>query len=489
MMYRPSLISSLLICALTGAIAGCAIGPDYRRPAVTTSPQWNELGTAPDWIAATPADAQLKGEWWQLFNDSQLNALQQRSLQENLSLQAAVARLDQARALAQIARSDVFPRIGVEAQHSRTRTSANRPNNGTSTSNNVTSTLRDNNAVAATLNYEPDLFGRARRAHEASTAQAEQLLADLENIKLLLSADIATYYFQLRALISELNILDQSINAQSAILDIVRNRYADGAANGIDLAQQELIVANNRTQRELLAKRYAEQRHALATLIGSSEPLQFEIETVHAELPAVPLVFRSDLLQRRPDIAAAERAVAAANAQIGVAKSAWFPTLTISARDGFESSPFKQLFDAPSAAWSLGIGAAQTIFDGGATSARVDFANAKHRETVANYRATVLTAWQEVEDNLASAKTLAAAQRNAQQARTAANKIADVTDDRYQAGLASAVERYTAQQLSLNAQREEIQLTAQRWENAVALIKALGGGWHADNLADAGSAK
>ncbi|MFT3931025.1 MAG: efflux transporter outer membrane subunit [Spongiibacteraceae bacterium] len=473
---------------LSGALTGCSVGPDYERPTVSAPNDWHEHSDNDSWKIANPADAQHKGEWWTIFNDTQLNALQQQAQLGNLQLQAAVARLDQARALTQVSRAALFPTVGLEAQRTRTRTSANRPANNSDsnggTSNNVTSTLRDNNTIAATVNYEVDLFGRARRTNEASKAEADQAVADFENIKLLLAADVAANYFQLRALTTELNVLDQSIAGQSGILDIVRGRYADGLASGIDLAQQELIVANNRGQRELLSQQYEQQRHALATLLGIRiDELKIDLAPLQGELPTIPLALPSDLLQRRPDIASAERAVAAANAQIGVAKSAWFPTLNIAARDGFESAAFNQLFDSPSVAWSVGAGLAQTLFDAGATSGHVKFAQAKHTETVANYRATVLTAWQEVEDNLSNARTLAAAQRNAQQARLSANKIADVTDDRYQAGLASAVERYTARQIALNAQREEVQLSAQQWRNAVELIKALGGGWSEQSVA------
>lgn len=473
---------------LSSALIGCAVGPDYERPVVSAPEAWhesnaNDKGNGNNtWKIASPADAQLKGEWWKIFGDAQLNALQESAQNGNLNLQAAVARLDQARALTQVARSSLFPTVGLEALHARTRTSANRANNGTT--NNVTSTLRDNNTIAATVNYEIDLFGRARRGNEASIANTQQVAADLENIKLLLSADVAANYFELRALTAELGVLDESITAQAGILDIVRNRYADGAATGIDLAQQELIVANNREQRELLLQQYEQQRHALTTLLGISvNALKVDIAPLQGDLPAVPLALPGDLLQRRPDIASAERAVAQANAQIGVAKSAWFPALSISARDGFESASFSQLFDSPSVAWSVGAAVTQTVFDAGATSARVDFAQARHRETVANYRATVLSAWREVEDGLSSARTLSAAQTNAKQARTAALKIADITDDRYQAGLSSAIERYVARQAALNAQREEVQVNAQQWRNAVALIKAIGGGWDGEVVA------
>lgn len=474
--FAPFVLSSL--------IAGCAVGPNYMRPAVAAPDQWQENTGDKNWKIASPADAQRKGEWWTAFDDAQLTQLENRAQLGNLNLQAALARLDQARALTQASRSALLPNLALGAQHTRTRTSANRPNTSTDSNSTVNSTLRDDNTVAANVNYEVDLFGRVRRTAEASSAAAEQVAADLENIKLLLSADVAVSYFSLRSLASELAVLDQSIAAQGSILDIVRARYADGAVSGIDLAQQELTVSNDREQRELLQQTFDQERHALATLLGARiDDVKFDIAPLQGDLPAIPLLLPSELLERRPDIASAERGVAAANAQIGTAKSARFPTLTISARDGFESGAFKQLFDAPSVAWAVGAGFTQTLFDGGATQARVDYAQAKHRETVANYRAVVLSAWREVEDGLSSARALANAQTHAQQARAAALKIADITDDRYQLGLSSAVERYTARQAALNAQREEVRVAAQQWKNAVTLIKALGGGWNNQTVA------
>jgi outer membrane protein, multidrug efflux system len=462
-------------------LTGCNSGPDYERPAISSAKNWHESSNNDIWKIANPNDAQFKGKWWEIFGDAQLNALQTQAQSGNFSVQSAIARLDQARALNQAARSALFPVLDIEVQHTRVRSSANRANNDSG--NSAASTLRDNNTVAAVVNYEIDLFGRARRADEASKAGAEQVAADLENIKLLLSADVTANYFQLRALTAELDVLDQSIQAQSGILEIMRDRYTEGAANGIDLAQQQLTVANNREQRELLLQQYDHQRHALTALLGIRiDQLKIDIAPLQGEIPSIPLTLPSDLLQRRPDIAGAERAVAAANADIGIATSAWFPTLNISARDGFESSPFNKLFDAPSAAWLIGAGVTQKIFSGGATQARVKFSEAKHREAIANYRATVLFAWREVEDNLSSARALSAAHMHAKQARTAALKIADITDDRYQAGLSSAIERYIARQVALNAQREEVQVSAQRWANTVALIKALGGGWNGETV-------
>lgn len=475
----------LLTCVLTA----CAVGNDYQRPAVSAPTQWLETSaqhniTSKDnseWQHAEPADTQAKGAWWEIFGDAQLNALQQQAQLGNFNLQAAVARIEQARALTQVSRSTLLPTFGVEAAHTRTRTSANRP---TANDNSATSTLRDNNTAALTATYEVDLFGRVRRDIEANKANAQQATADLENVRLLLAADVAANYFALRALDTELTVIDRSLTVQGNILDIVRSRYADGVASGIDLAQQELIVSNNRTQQQLLLKQQSQQKHALATLLGvRSDELNVSTAPLPENIPSIPLLLPGDLLQRRPDIASAERAVAAANAQIGVARAARFPSFSINARDGFESTQFSRLFDAPSAAWSLGAELSQTLFDAGRKRANEKYAIAKHSEATAQYRQAVLSAWQEVEDHLAGTRTLAAAREDAHKARIAAEKIANITDGRYEAGLASAVERYTARQNALNAQREEIQLTSQQWVNAVALIKALGGGWNGDLVA------
>lgn len=466
-------------------MAGCAVGPDYQTPAVTAPAAWSEASASDNiWKPASPADAQPKGAWWEVFGDAHLNALEQTAQLGNLNLQIAVARLDQARAQLQISRSALFPAIGIEGGRARTRSSANRPSNGSDST--VNSTLRDNNTLALVANYELDFFGRVRRDIEAGNAGTQQASADLENVRLLLAADVAATYFTLRALEGELSILDQSIAVQSHILDVVRARHEDGVANGIDLAQQELIVSSNRSQQQQLLRQTTQQRHALATLLGiTANDLQLVTAPLPTQLPQTPAVLPAELLQRRPDIASAERAVAVANAQIGIARAGWFPGFSISAANGFESSHFNTLFDAPSAAWSVGIALSQTLFDAGRTSAREKFASAAHRQATANYRNTVLSAWQEVEDSLAGTHTLASAHSEAQSASRAANKVADITEDRYQAGLASAVERYTARQNALTAQRQEQQLAGQRWVNAVVLVKALGGGWNAAELARA----
>jgi NodT family efflux transporter outer membrane factor (OMF) lipoprotein len=480
----PMTLKSGAMCLLLVALAfaGCAVGPDYRQPVIDAPPQWAEAASADGiWKPATPVDHEPRGDWWQLFGDAQLNELERRAQSGNLSLQAAVARVDQARALTRVSRSGLLPSLQIDGTGARVRTSANRPNAG---SNSTATTLHNDYALAFATTYEVDFFGRVRRSVAAARASEQQTAADLENARLLLAADVAAGYFNLRALQAEIGTLEQSIATQAQILDVVRRRYQDGVANGIDLAQQELIVSTNRLQQQQLLRELAQQQHALATLLGVHVN-DFELASapLPMQLPRIPTVLPGELLQRRPDIAGAERAVAAANAQIGIARAAWFPAFTLSATDGFESSRWSTLFDASSAAWSVGLALSQKVFDAGRTRAQEKYAIAAHEQATAIYRNTVLSAWQEVEDSLAASRTLGAARTDAQSATHAADRVATITEDRYQAGLASAIERYTARQNALAAQLDEQQLIGQQWINAVFLIKATGGGWSAVDLA------
>jgi len=462
-------------------LAGCTAGPDYQRPPINAPAQWAEQTPADDmWQLSAPADALPKGEWWKIFGDEELNRLERQALAENLPLQVAVARLEQSRALVRASRAGLFPSVDLNGASNRNRTSANRPNNGNS--NNTNSSTQNDYALAISVNYEIDLFGRISRDIEASNANEQQAAADLENVRLLLAADVAANYFSLRALEGEIALLEENITVQTHVLDVVRARHDDGVANGIDLAQQELLVSGTRSQWQQLLRQRAQQRHALATLLGlNAGNFSFATQSLPEKLPKIPLTLPAEILQRRPDIASAERAVAIANAQIGIARAAWFPRINIGATDGVESRQLNLLFDAPSVAWSIGLAVTQTIFDGGRTSAKVDYANAAHRQATATYRQTVLKAWQEVEDGLASGRTLAAAHHEALIANNAANRVAEITEQRYKAGLVNALERYVARQNALVAQRQTQQLAGQQWVNAVYLIKALGGNWDSNN--------
>lgn len=469
----------LFIVPLSLLLTACAVGPGYHRPELRVPEHWTEPlteTTVGDWQLARPQDDHPKGAWWTVFNDRELDRLELQALTGNLPLQISLSRLEQARAAAKISRAALFPGLDLGTKTSRTRTSANRPSTGNGT---VTSSLQNDQALAFAVSYEADLFGRIGHDIEASDAGEQQARADLENVRLLLTADVAANYFSLRALESEIALLEQNVSAQQQAFQVIRARHQDGAANGIDLAQQEVLIDSSRSQLALLQRQGAQQRHALATLLGlTADEFNLPAQSLPETLPSIPPLLPAEILQRRPDIAAAERAVAAANAQIGVARSAWFPSLKINGSDGWESRQLATLFDTPSIAWSLGFAFSQTLFDGGRTRARVDYANAAHQQATSAYRQTVLKAWQEVEDGFAGNRLLTTAHREAQTASQAAQRVAAIVEQRYQAGLSNALDRYNARVTALTMQRQVQQLAGQKLVNTVYLIKALGGDWN-----------
>ncbi|RTL51941.1 MAG: efflux transporter outer membrane subunit [Rhodocyclaceae bacterium] len=468
----PRLSLALTLMAL---LAGCAVGPDYQRPTLALPQQWAEATDGNTWQPAAPGDRYPRGEWWRIFKDETLDRLEQQALIGNFTLKAALARVEQARALLGISSSARSPTLDLSERSTRTLTSSNRPGTGNGA---VTSTLQNDHVLGLGLSYEADLFGRIQRDVEASSAGLEQSQADLENARLILTADVASAYFALRSQEADIDLLQQTADLQERSLALVRSRYALGAVSGLDLAQQELLLGNTRSQWQLALRQQAQQRHALATLLGiDAARVELKKSALPTTLPDIPLALPGVLLQRRPDIASAERAVAAANAQIGVASSAWFPGLRISASNGLESKNWGALLDAPSNTWSLGLAFSQILFDGGRTRSRVAQAEAGHQLATANYRQTVLKALQEVEDALASRRTLAAAALESNRAASGAEKAANITASRYRLGAATALEHLVTEQNALNARRQVLQLEGQQWANAVLLIRALGGGW------------
>lgn len=469
---KSCLLPLLIATVLTTA---CAVGPDYQRPAAALPERWAEAPDHQAWQTAAPGDHLSRGPWWQVFKDPVLDRLEQQALAGNFSLQAAIARVEQSRALLGISSAARSPTVDLSERSTRTRSSANRPSTNNS---GVTSTLQNDHVLALGASYEVDLFGRVQRDVEASSAGLEQSQADLENVRLILAADVASAYFALRSQEADIALLQRTAELQEHGLALVKARHELGAVSGLDLAQQELLLGNTRSQWQLALRQQALQRHALATLLGiDTGKLSLEGGSLPAAQPEIPLALPAALLQRRPDIASAERAVAAANAQIGVAKSAWFPALRISASDGLESKTWGTLLDAPSNTWSLGLAFSQVIFDGGRTASRIAQAEAGHQLATANYRQAVLKALQEVEDALASRRTLAAAREESKRAAAGAEKAAAITATRYQLGAATALENLVTEQNSLNAKRQVVQLEGQQWGNTVFLIKALGGSW------------
>ena len=454
-------------------LSGCAVGPAYVKPTVEVPANWQ---LESPWRTARPADAQAKGAWWERFNDADLNALAQKAMQANQTLAAAQARLEQSRALVAVSAASMFPQLSLGTKASELRISANRPLTNYS-SPNKTTVQNDFSAILA-VNYEADLWGRVQSQVDGATASSEQVAADLENTRLILASDVAVNYFNLRALDIELDVLARSVVLQTASLELANHRRNTGSASGLDVAQQQALLDTTLTQVDIIKRQRAQFEHALATLTGTPAPLfQLPSRVVTLLPPEIPLAIPSDVLERRPDVAGAERAMAAANAQIGVAKAAFYPTVIFGPTYGNDSTRTASLFNAPSLLWSLGISATQTIFDGGRISANLAFSQAGYDITVANYRRTVLTAMQEVEDGLSGVSSLDRAIAQAQRAVESNRRVLDIAKARYEGGISNYQDLITAQQSQLNSERLATQLLGQRQLASVFLIKALGGDW------------
>ncbi len=458
--------------------AGCVVGPDYHKPEAQVPPAWQP---EPPWHEATPKDAALKGEWWQLFQDDTLNPLVERALTGNQDLRVAALRLEQARAQVTVTRSDLYPWLAVSGTAARAKTSANRPFSQYGQPNQ--STVQNNFAVGGTVNYEADLFGRVRREVEGARATAQQAEADFQNARLILTAQLVSDYFALRELDAEISVVSHSLDLQRDALSFITSRHDLGLATGLDLAQQHALVDSSATQLELLANQRAQFEHAIATLVGTPAPsFALPVAPAAASLPAIPLGLPSDLLQRRPDVASAERSMAAANARIGVARAAYYPSFILGTgfgepNAGWQSTTLATLFNAPSRLWSIGLSATQTLFDAGKTRANVRIATADYDAAVATYRQTVLSAMEEVENGITGLASLDRAATQADAGVKSAEDAFDIATTRYRGGVDTYLEMITAQQTLLVNQRQDVQVHGQQFATAVYLVKALGGGW------------
>jgi len=475
----PPATRNFLSALIASLLAGCAVGPDYHRPSADVPPAWQP--EAP-WQAAAPKDSALKGNWWELFQDPQLNPLVEQALAGNQNLRVAAARLEQAQDQLTIARSALFPGVELSSSATRGKDSANRPLSAYSVPNQ--STVQNDFRLGPSVNYEIDLFGRVRREVEGARATAQQAEADFENTRLLLMASLVTDYFSLRELDAEIEVVRRSLDLQNDALTFVSSRHDLGFATGLDLAQQQALYDASATQLELLQVQRAQFEHAIATLVGKPAPsFALAPSSSTPPLPLLPLGLPSDLLQRRPDVASAERAMAAANARIGVARAAYFPSIDLlpgfgSPSVGWESNALSTLFAAPSRLWSIGVSASQTLFDAGKTRANVRFADADYTAAVAGYRQTVLTAMEEVENGITGLVTLERAERQASASVRSAQRAFDIATDRYKGGVDTYLDVITAQQTLLTNQRQAVQIQGQQFTTAVFLVKALGGGWN-----------
>lgn len=459
-------------------VAGCAVGPDYHKPQAEVPPAWQP--EAP-WHEAAPNDTALKGEWWQLFQDDALNALVGRALAGNQDLRVAALRLEQAQDQVTVARSALYPLVGLSAAAARGKTSANRPLSQYGTSSQ--STVQNDFVVGPTVNYEADLFGRVRRDVEGARASAQQAVADFENTRLVLTALLVTDYFALRELDAEIAVVRHSLDLQRDALGFISSRHDLGFATGLDLAQQQALVDSSATQLELLINQRAQFEHAIATLVGTPAPsFALPAQAATASPPPIPLGLPADLLQRRPDVASAERSMAAANARIGVARAAYYPSIILGTgfgepNAGWQSNALSTLFDAPSRLWSIGLSATQTLFDAGKTRANVRIATADYDAAVAAYRRTVLTAMEEVENGITGLASLGRAVTQADASVKSAEEAFDIATARYKGGVDTYLEMITAQQALLSNQRQAVQVHGQQFATTVYLVKALGGGW------------
>lgn len=454
-------------------LAGCATPPLYTPPKPDLPVAWTL--EAP-WREVSPSDSADKGPWWQRFNDVQLGILARQALERSPNLQVAAARLAQARAVVDAASAGLFPTVNLGTRIGRSRSSANRPLTNYNALN-YTTIQNDFNAQFS-VSYEVDLGGRVRSTLDGVRASAEQSAADFENTRLLLTTDLASAYFNLRALDVEQAALQRSIGLQRRALDFISQRHDLGAASGLEVAQQQALLDSTLTQVDVLHRQRQQFEHAIATLTGNPAPT-FAIapDVREIEPPAVPLGVPSDVLERRPDVASAERAMAAANAQIGVARSAFYPSITLGPSVGVDSRSLSTLFDAPSLLWSLGVSLTQPIFAAGRLQANADFAQYGYDITVANYRRVVLMAMQEVEDGIVGVAALGRAQAQARTALASSQRVLDLATARYEGGASTYLDVITAQQSLLTSERQAAQLRGQQLLSAVFLVKALGGDW------------
>ncbi|MES2414524.1 MAG: efflux transporter outer membrane subunit [Pseudomonadota bacterium] len=463
----------LTAAALALLLSGCAVGPTYERP---TTPEVAAFKEAGDWVPAAPADALERGPWWSLFNDPLLNQLAARVEVSNQNVAIAVGAYAQARALVREQRASLFPAVSLNGGVTRSRSSGNLT---TGTPGRTGTTYQ----VSLGGSWEPDVWGRLGRAVDSANAGAQASAADLASAKLSAQGELAVNYFSLRQADAQKMLLDKTIEGFVRALEITQNRYSAGIAAKTDVLQAQTQLANGKADQAGLERSRAQLEHAIAVLVGEV-PASFSIAPAAnwtPLVPAVPLGVPSTLLQRRPDIAAAERRVASANEQIGIAKTAYYPSISLNASTGSGASRVADLFKAASSVWSLGLSAAQLIFDAGATGARVDGAEAAQTQAVARYRQTVLAAFQDVEDQLSATRVLQIQQDLRREASESADLVEQQVLNRYKSGQVGYTEVISAQATALSARRALVQALADRQTTAVALIQALGGGWQATN--------
>jgi NodT family efflux transporter outer membrane factor (OMF) lipoprotein len=485
---RTRRVAILLIVAGLGlALSGCRVGPDYVRPAAPLAPAFKEplpenFKSEDGWKASEPSDAQLKGDWWTLFDDAQLNTLEAQIEPANQTLKQADANFRAARAAVRFNRASEAPTIGAAPSVGAIRDSNHQPYLNISGSNNGEGDF----FLPFDLNYEIDLWGRVRRTVAQARDEAQASAADLETSRLSLHAELAFDYFDLRSADAQVKLLDDTVKAFQSALQLTEDRYNGGASPLSDVTQARTQLQAAQVQATDVAIQRAMYEHAIAVLIGKP-PAVFTLPpdpiTVAAPtIPAIPGMLPSQLLERRPDIASYERSMAAANEQIGIAQTAYYPTLSLSAAAGFLGTSAINWFSWPSSFFAVGPTFSQTLFDHGRRRATSDSALAQYDGTVAAYRQTALTAFQQVEDNLNALHNLEIEARQQHDATASAQQSLDLFNTRYEDGVDTYLQVITWQTALLQNQRNDIEITQRRFEASILLVKALGGGWNASQL-------
>lgn len=479
-MKRPGTFRTVVVASASMALAvlgGCRVGPNYVQPTVPPPPlAFKE--TPANWKQATPQDQLPKGRWWEIFDDQELNSLEEKIAVSNQTLKVSYEQYMGARELVRQARAQMFPTLGVQSSGSRNQLSSNRP-----TFTTLSPGQYSDITLTGDISYEVDLWGQVRRTVESARENAQASAGDLENVSLSLHSDLAVDYFSLRGLDLQKQLLDATVIDFEKALQLTEARHRGGVASDVDVAQAETQLETTRAQAIETGVARAQFEHAIAVLTGeTASTFSIPPAPLGATPPEIPLGLPSELLERRPDIAAAERRVASANAQIGVAIAAYYPQVSLAAGGGFESAAIGTLIQGPAALWSVGGSAVQTVIDGGRRRAVTQQARDNHAATVASYRENVLEAFQQVEDNLAALRLLEQELATQQVAVASARRSVDLSTTRYKRGITTYLEVLTAQSIALTNERTAADLMTRRMTASVELIKALGGGWDRSQL-------
>jgi NodT family efflux transporter outer membrane factor (OMF) lipoprotein len=476
-----------MIALATAALllSGCTVGPNYHRPTASTAPAFKESAVVPPpnppgggWKQVTPSDSAIRPNWWEIYQDPQLDKLEQQVAVSNQTLKASYEQYMQARAAVQYVRAQYFPTLSAGPAASRDRVSANRPLHVAGTE-----TTYNDLVLQGQATWEPDLWGSIRRTVESQRASAQATAADLANVDLSIRSELAMDYFQLRGLDTQQRLLDNTVQQYQEYLALTQTRFAGGVATDSDVALAQTQLDQTRAQAIDVGVARAQYEHAIATLTGvPASSFALSPAPLDLQLPQVPLGVPSQLLERRPDVAAAERRADAANAQIGIAIAAYYPTINIGGGGGFESQTLGTWFQGPSSLWSLGGSAVELLFDAGRRHALTEEARHAYEQNVANYRQTVLQAFQDVEDNLSSLRILSSESLAQQRAVDSARRSLSISTYRYKGGVTTYLEVITAQTTQLANERTAADITTRQFAASVQLVKALGGGWDTTKL-------